>query len=456
MPRSCRATCFVTNWRLFQPVVGFPPTAAVMCGCSHVPPFAIEPNSAAICIGVTAMLSPIGTLRMAVPYHLSLSSTKPPASPGRSTPVGSRKPSLSIQLPEVRLAQALLGDRDRADVRGVREDLARRPVLDRVRVGVGDRALARLAGVLRVRVADLERRVGRDLALLQRGHERHELERRAGLVEVGDAAQAPLVGVAGAVALRRHAGRGGHGEDAAGARVEHDRGDRLRVPVPERLRDLLLHERLDAVVERELHRLARHRLAHVQDARPVRVARRPVVDLRDRRQAVARAQLVVARELDAREAGAVDADDLGGQAAPRVGAPRLRLRLDRARLDERAERSRSFLMRFHDRRLEAARGEHELRAPAHALLDLGRRDVGVLRERLREGAAIRQARRPHADGDRAVGDREDLPGAVDDRPARRPQRHGHALLRLGGLRERPAVQQLHLHRARGERRRWRC
>ena len=42
------------------------------------------------------MLSPIGTLRMAVPYHLSLSSGLPVTSPGRSTPVGSRKSILSI------------------------------------------------------------------------------------------------------------------------------------------------------------------------------------------------------------------------------------------------------------------------------------------------------------------------------------------------------------------------
>ena len=74
------------------------------------------------------------------------------------------------------------------------------------------------------------------------------------------------------------------------------------------------------------------------------------------------------------------------------------------------------------------------------------RHVRVLRERLRERPAIGYTRRPHAHGDRAVGDRENLAGAVDDRPARRPQRHGHALLGLGGLRERSAVEQLHLHR----------
>ena len=79
----------------------------------------------------------------------------------------------------------------------------RRPVLDRMRVRVLDRA--RHCGCRRTSctVGHAEHgRARRDRALLQRAHERHELERRAGLVEVGDRAQAPLLGVAGAIARR--------------------------------------------------------------------------------------------------------------------------------------------------------------------------------------------------------------------------------------------------------------
>ena len=316
------------------------------------------------------MLSPIGTLRIAGAVPLVVVAAACPAtSPGRSTPVGLPKPIMSIHFCSARLPELLVGDRDRADVRGVRQDLARAPVLDLVVVRVGDRARGRVVEVLVYVYGHVEQRVRRDHALLQRAHERHELERRAGLVEVGDRAQPPLGRRCRRGSPRRHAGRGGHREDAAGARVEHDRRDGLRVPVLARVRDLLLHERLDARVERQLHRLARHRLAHVQHARPVRVAGRPVVDLRDRRQAVARAQHVVARELDAG-----DARRRRRRRPGRPGRPAGRCAAARSAARSRATSTSgpsvgSFLIRVHIDGCEAARREHELRAPPHALLD---------------------------------------------------------------------------------------
>ena len=65
---------------------------------------------------------PIGTFPIVEPDHLSGGSTKPALSPGNPTPVARPKPKRAIQRESAILAE-LLGERDRADVRRVREDL---------------------------------------------------------------------------------------------------------------------------------------------------------------------------------------------------------------------------------------------------------------------------------------------------------------------------------------------
>ena len=79
---------------------------------------------AAICTGVTAIPWPIGTLPIVEPDHCASGRNDTrPLSPGKSTPVGCRSRS---GRPSARAASAeLLRERDRPDVRGLREDVAR-------------------------------------------------------------------------------------------------------------------------------------------------------------------------------------------------------------------------------------------------------------------------------------------------------------------------------------------
>ena len=52
------------------------------CGVGLTPPFPIVAYALTICIGVTAMPCPIGTVPIVDPYHFSSGSTMPGLSPG--------------------------------------------------------------------------------------------------------------------------------------------------------------------------------------------------------------------------------------------------------------------------------------------------------------------------------------------------------------------------------------
>ena len=72
-----------------------PPIRSMRCGCTSLPPFAIAAYARAICIGVTAMPWPIGTVPIVDPDHWSSGSAKPGDSPGKSMPVLFPKPKRS-------------------------------------------------------------------------------------------------------------------------------------------------------------------------------------------------------------------------------------------------------------------------------------------------------------------------------------------------------------------------
>ena len=98
----------------------------------------------------------------------------------------------------------------------------------------------------RIDDAKRERRRRRDELLRERGGDRDDLERRSRLVDVRDGTVAAAVGGGGAELVRIEAGRDGHREDAAVARVEHDRSAALRTPLLDRVAQDLLGVRLDA------------------------------------------------------------------------------------------------------------------------------------------------------------------------------------------------------------------
>ena len=117
-----------------------PPTRSTRCGWIQTPSFATAAYTDAIWIGVTAMPCPIGTLPIVG------RSTGRAAGRSRGSRRGSRSRSstrsrTSSPSREPRRAE-LLGDRDGADVRRVREDLRDRVVDRPARLGVVHGALA--------------------------------------------------------------------------------------------------------------------------------------------------------------------------------------------------------------------------------------------------------------------------------------------------------------------------
>ena len=151
---------------------------------TQTPRFAIAAYAAAICTGVTAMPCPIGTLPIVEPDHLSGCSTKPGLSPGKSTPVVRAEPEAARSSGRGGRSE-LLGQRDRADVRRLREDLRDAHRLGAALLGVVDHAVGDVD-----RVRERELRLRRDEPVRERAGDRHELERRAGLVHVGHGAVA--------------------------------------------------------------------------------------------------------------------------------------------------------------------------------------------------------------------------------------------------------------------------
>src|SRR3954469_18888024 len=87
-----------------------------------MPRLATAAYAAAICIGVTAMPWPIGTLPIVEPDHCSSGSTMPPDSPRKPIPRGFGEAEGGDPGVEAGRAEPLR-ERDRADVGRVLEDL---------------------------------------------------------------------------------------------------------------------------------------------------------------------------------------------------------------------------------------------------------------------------------------------------------------------------------------------
>ena len=161
-------------------------------------------------------------------------------------PVGCPKPNFETQRPNSLVAE-LLADHDRADVRGLGEDVgdAQRPVADRVRLAdrpVGDLDLGR----------HVEGRLGLDEAVLERAGDRERLEGRARLVGEAGRHVRELVGVGAGevVGVDRRPAR--HREDVAVGRVHDDRRRVLGHVLVADVAEHLLGVGLDPAVDREL------------------------------------------------------------------------------------------------------------------------------------------------------------------------------------------------------------
>ena len=293
----------------------------------------------------------------------------------------------------------------------------------------------------RIELASVNARRRRDDLLRQRRRDRHDLERRAGLVDVGDGAVAPPVGGGERKAVGVVAGRDRHREHGAGVRVEDDRVAGLRPPALDRLAEDGLGVRLDAVVDREedvVARPLRLRRDHVDHAAGRVGDRRLAARLAD--------QLLVERALEAFEAVVVDAGEaehvrgdsslrvvallLGVEAEPgqvlllelrglrRIGLPLDVDEVARSVGEQRVERIRVDAERLRGGERDASRLLHEPRVGVH------RRRLLADRERLAGPVVDRAA----AGGDlgrvlllarRDALERRRLDALQPDRPAER-------------------------------------
>ena len=258
----------------------------------------------------------------------------------------------------------------------------------------------------------VEGRVRRDGAVLQRAGHRERLEGRARLVGVAD--RAVLRGVAGrgARVVGVDARPVGQRQHLAGVGVHDDRGRALgpvgRADVGEHALDLVL----DRGVDRQLQ--ARPRLGGLRVADRDRLAER-VVDQAPL--AVGALQQLVVGVLEAAQAVAVGADraqQLAGQVLAGVDAPVRRGELDAGELQL-----------LHRRALAGGHRAREVDEAAVALRELAQERVGVDPEQRRElggrlGRVLDQVRR-RRDVVGGLGDRELDAVAVDDRAAPRRQ-----------------------------------
>ena len=161
------------------------------------------------------------------------------------------------------------------------------------------------------------------------GGDRHELEGRAGLEDVGDAA-VPLERLRDlARVVCVVAGRLRHREDGARSRIEHDRARILGVPRGHGLAQHLFRLGLDGVVERRVHVGSLADRARLDD---VDRASERIVHLG--LDAGAAGELLVVRQLEPAEPLVVragEADDLRADRPLRIGPLLLRIRARRRR-----------------------------------------------------------------------------------------------------------------------------
>src|SRR5438270_774641 len=328
----------------------------------------------------------------------------------------------------------LLGDRDRADVRRVRQDPR-----DGQRLGAALlRVVDALVGYLDAR-RERERRVRRDDPVGQRARDGHELEDGTGLEDVRDrVVRLQRLRDARRV-VRFVAGRLRHREHCAGMRVEDDRRGRLGTRLAHGVAQHLLGVRLDLAVDRREDRVALvlGRRADDVDRAPERVAD-------DRLPAGLAGEALVVLHLEPGEALVVrarEADHLRPDAQLRIRALLLRIAVHagEAPLQER-------------RRLERV-GEaldvDEARLAVEQLrVERVRIDPEVAVRGERDVARTRDLARVAVDGRRLLADCELEPGAVEDRAAAGGDRDRLVVLALGEPAERRRLHALQPHRAR--------
>jgi hypothetical protein len=285
--------------------------------------------------------------------------------------------------------------------------------------GEGDRSVLTVDGVVRLDDAFLERRGRQD-----------RLEGRAGLEGIGHGTVAPVVRrrhVEEGIRVERRADR--HGEDVAGARLEHDRHRRLRVGPPVGGVDLALGDVLDRAVDRQrdavagLWRLEQVRRGHLAAER---------IPSGDRLARPAR-ELRVESPLDPLEPalGALEADDVRGQLAVGIEPERLRQKAE-PRLAE-----RPHLLGHRGRELAAEPHEGPGACQGGVHLPLGqaedRRQPGGDAHRIADASGLDEQRL----GRGRCGERG--AAAVEDGPAQRRKHDGAGILALGERRQLPVL-----------------
>ena len=326
----------------------------------------------------------------------------------------------------LRLPGQHLGESDRADVRGVGENL-----VDRVGDGVT------LLGVVDRPVGDLDLRRQRERA--RRGHQAvredardgDELEGGAGLIRVRYRAVPLQVLRDVRVVVRVVAGCAGHGEDGAGPRVHHDRRRRLRVPLVDRLPELELRVRLDRVVEGEVDVAAVPLGDGLDDVDGASVR---ILD--HRLLPAAAGEEPVERQLEPREAAVVHsrvAQQRCAYATLRVDAALLRIEVHAGEMH--ALEPRGCL------RISLALDVDEaLRPVADLPVDVVRIEAELAAGGARDRLGLGHLARVDVDGRRLLADRELKAAAVEDRPAM-----GREVDRLLLLSRRKLLQRLRAH-----------
>ena len=326
-----------------------------------------------------------------------------------------------------------LSDLDRADVARARQDLGGVQLLGRVELGVVDRSVGDPVGV-----GDGERRDGRDQPLRQRAADRHDLERRPGLVVQPDRVVARKPDARGIVGI--DARPVGHREDRVGPRVEHDRRGIQRPVLLAGRRDHAVGVLLDRRVERQLDGLAGDgRRAGDRDRLAVRVEHRVLHTGRAR-------ELRVELVLDPAQAGAAGpdaAEDLRAEVVVRVDPPRVRCQADPGDaegLDLLGARG-GYLAR-EQRVVDRGCRLHQVA--------LDRRDAAMQQrcELQRDARRVAHQLRRCRDVVGGLADREQRAVAVDDRAALRGDVDGRDVLRVRGAAELPGVQRGELERPR--------
>ncbi len=255
-----------------------------------------------------------------------------------------------------------------------------------------------------------ERRRRRDDLLLKSRRNRHQLERRPGLVRVGDRAVPAPIRARRRKPVRVVAGRDRHGEHGARLGVHHDRGRRLGAIAAHGLGEDVLCVRLDLVVDREPDVLTRDLRTRADD---VERAAHGILD--DGLATGTAGEFLVEQSLEPLEAAVVhacEAEHLRGDAALRVGPQLLGVEAEPRKLQLLELRHRQWI------RL-ARQIDESLRLVGQKRVNRPRLEAKRLRHRERDFLCPGDLPWVCVHRHRALADGQRVSVSVGDRPARR-------------------------------------